>query len=227
MTQNRLINDWAREQLHKIFSYVKEHAVNGDVESVIDTVDKYSDEFVASIHIGKHKGIIFDSVVKECQPKFALELGTYFGYTALRTARLLKPGGMVYAVEIDPEVAEVASGLIDFAGMSNRIEVITGKSSDVIAGFHRSEYPVSSFDFVFFDHLKPLYKSDLILLEELKLLKKGTVVFADNIIFHGSPDYPAYVRNSPKYRSTTYPCICSLKNEEHEDAMEKSIFLGQ
>ena len=48
-------------------------------------------------------------------------------------------------------------------------------------------------DFLFIDHVKHLYLSDLKLALELQILAKGCVVVGDNILYPGSPDYKAYM----------------------------------
>ena len=128
---------------------------------------------------------------------------------------------MLYSIELDSEMLRVTTEMIKFAGMTDKVKIIPGKSADVIARFHNNEFPVSSFDFIFIDHHKPLYKADLILMEELKLLKKGTVVLADNIVYPGFPDYAEYVRNNPKYKCTTF-----FYSGKYYDEMEKSVYLG-
>lgn len=42
-------------------------------------------------------------------------------------------------------------------------------------------------DFLFIDHDKKKYGSDLQLLEDWGLIQKGTVVIADNILYPGAP----------------------------------------
>ena len=48
-------------------------------------------------------------------------------------------------------------------------------------------------DFLFIDHVKHLYLSDLKLALELQILAKGCVVVGDNILYPGSPDYKEYM----------------------------------
>ena len=224
MAKSRINKEYFYEVMHKIFDHVKKHATKGNVDSVIETIDKYFNEDGTGniLHIGKKKGLFLESVVKECQPTSALELGAFFGYSALRIARLLKPGAVLYTIDLDSEMVEVTNGMIQFAGMEDRIKVINGKSSDVLARFHGNEFAASSFDFVLLDHHKPLYKPDLVLMEELKLLKNGCVILADNLVRPGVPDYAEYVRNSPKYQSTTFPFD---EQKYGYDEMEKSVYL--
>lgn len=41
-------------------------------------------------------------------PKTALEIGTFWGYSAIRTARRLQKGGKLFCIEYNPNNAEVA-----------------------------------------------------------------------------------------------------------------------
>jgi len=220
MSESKVNSDSDYDVMYKIYNHVKQHATKGHVDSVIETVDALCEESIRAMHIGKQKGDILDSLIREYQPNTVLELGAFFGYTALRIARQLKPGAMLHSVELDPEMFKVTTDMIRFAAMEDRIKVINGKSSDVLVRFHNNEFPVSSFDFVLLDHHKPLYKSDVILLEKLKLIKKGSVILADNIVRPGVPDYAEYVRNNPNYESTTFP----IKRKNY-DEMEKSVYI--
>ncbi|CAF5100208.1 unnamed protein product [Rotaria sp. Silwood1] len=42
------------------------------------------------------------------------------------------------------------------------------------------------------------------MLEDVGLIKSGTMIVADNVIRPGTPDYLEYVRNNPNYTSTFY-----------------------
>ena len=132
----------------KILMYVKKHANQGDVMSVVATVDRYEDEVEKTIHIGSKKGKIVDSVVQDTNPTNCLELGTFFGYSALRIARLLGPGAKLYTIERDPDAAKFASQLIEFAGMSAQVILLYGKSSDVITRFCDGEFSVFLFSWI-------------------------------------------------------------------------------
>lgn len=61
-------------------------------------------------------------------------------------------------------------------------------------------------------------------LQECGLLRKGSVLLADNVICPGTPEYLEYVRNSPRYESRYYPA--HLEYTKVEDGLEKSVFLG-
>jgi len=52
--------------------------------------------------LGDEKGEILEKEIAkmDAPPKNALELGTFLGYSALRTARRLAPGGMLHCIGV-------------------------------------------------------------------------------------------------------------------------------
>ena len=208
-----------------ILDYVKKHAVKGDADSVIEAMNKYHDEVERTMAVGQKKGKILDSTIQECDPTTAVELGGFYGYSAIRIGRGLKPDAKLYSIELSPAMVKISTELIEFAGLSEQVTVVQGSSTETLQRFQSNEFPITSFDFVFIDHWKTLYKSDLLLMEKLNLIKQGSVIVADNIIFPGAPAYAEYVRNSSKYKSTTFT-VPVLSKPDIFDEMEKSIFLG-
>lgn len=60
------------------------------------------------------------------------------------------------------------------------------------------------FDMIFIDHVKHIYLQDFLELERLQVIKKGTVVMGDNIIFPGSPDYLKHFQGNDLFDSVLY-----------------------
>ncbi len=85
---------------------------------------------------------------------------------------------------------------------------------------------MQSADFVFFDHVEHLYKQDLLYLESHSLLKKGSVVVADNVLYPGAPDYRKYVATSNKFESKEHKTTVQY-SKSMEDIVTVSEFLGQ
>ncbi|XP_006013444.1 catechol O-methyltransferase A [Latimeria chalumnae] len=228
-----LWHDWIDEKLRnwltgssrpeRILKYMQKAAVRGNAESVVNAIDEFCNKQEWAMNVGDEKGLILDRVVSEAGPHTVLELGTYCGYSTVRIARLLKPGARVYSVEFNPSYAKVANQIIDFAGVGDRVEVLEGSSADLIPEL-KKKFDIDTFDLVFIDHWKEYYLPDTKLLEAFGLLRKGTVLLADNVVFPGAPEYLAYIRNSPRYRSEYYQSY--LEYTRVEDGLEKSVFLG-
>src|ERR1700752_1542422 len=63
------------------------HSPSGDVDDVIGTIDKFAYEKSFLVNIGDEKGELLEAAVRRANPRVALELGTYCGYSSLRIAR--------------------------------------------------------------------------------------------------------------------------------------------
>lgn len=188
--------------------------------------------------IGPIKGKIIGKVIKRYKPKTILEIGTLHGYSAILMANfVLKTHAddyyhydgndtppkeiIVTCLEIDKNLAKIAKKNIERAGLSDRIDVITGDAIKVIPMLDNNHY---KFDFVFLDAEKNQYFLYLKLLEENNLLKKKAIVVADNVLIYENEmkDYLDYVRNSGRYNSRTTETSLEF-NKNVKDALEISI----
>uniref|UniRef100_A0A8C5M4B2 Catechol O-methyltransferase n=1 Tax=Leptobrachium leishanense TaxID=445787 RepID=A0A8C5M4B2_9ANUR len=211
----------AQGKEHRILDHVLKNAVRGDPQSVVDSIDQYCSQKEWAMNVGDEKGLILDQIVKETDPSILLELGTYCGYSAIRIARLLKPGARLLTVEINPVHAAVAKQMVDFAGVQDKI--LEGSTQEIIPKL-KAEYRVEKLDFVFIDHFKDKYRPDTQLLEDLGLLRIGSVLVADNVVCPGSPEFLEHVRKSGRYDCTNYPA--HVEYSEKLDALEKAVFKG-
>jgi len=187
--------------------------------------------------IGPIKGEIIVDIIKKYKPKRILEIGTLHGYSAILMANCLlsvnnnagkdndnaNKETIVTCLEIDQQLANIARKNIEKAGLSDRIEVITGDALENIPTLNK----YYRFDLVFIDAVKNQYLRYLKLVEENGLLNKKSVVVADNILIYENEmkDYLDYVRNSGKYNSyTTETTLEFTKNVK--DALEISLSSG-
>lgn len=60
---------------------------------------------------------------------------------------------------------------------------------------------VSTVDYALIDHMGPLYLKDLLILQRSGLLKKGSIVVADNILIPGAPEFRKYLKNSRDFQT--------------------------
>ncbi|KAG8455940.1 hypothetical protein GDO86_001947 [Hymenochirus boettgeri] len=207
----------------RMLDYVLENAVRGDPQSVVDKLDQFCRSKEWTMNVGDEKGLILDKVVIEADPSIVLELGTYCGYSAVRIARLLKPGARLLSMELNPVHASVARKMIEFAGVHHMVEVLEGSAEEFIPKLKQT-YGVETVDFVFIDHWKDRYLIDTKMLEEFRVLREGSVLLADNVVYPGVPDFLQYVRTCGRYECTNYPSHVQYMNQE--DALEKAVFLG-
>ncbi|XP_042818861.1 catechol O-methyltransferase [Panthera tigris] len=208
----------------RILRHVLQHAVAGDPQSVLEAIDTYCLQKEWAMNVGDKKGQILDAVVREQRPSVLLELGAYCGYSAVRMARLLEPGARLLTIELNPDYAAITQQMLDFAGLQDRVTVVAGPSQDIIPQL-KKKYDVDMLDMVFLDHWKDRYLPDTLLLEECGLLRKGTVLLADNVICPGTPEFLAYVRNSSRFECTHFTSY--LEYSTAVDGLEKAVYMGQ
>eukprot|EP01121_Diplochlamys_sp_Union-15-3_P017838 TRINITY_DN6365_c0_g2_i1.p1 TRINITY_DN6365_c0_g2~~TRINITY_DN6365_c0_g2_i1.p1 ORF type:complete len:183 (-),score=32.30 TRINITY_DN6365_c0_g2_i1:85-633(-) len=179
------------------------------------------------MHVGDKKGKILDSVLLEYKPKVVLELGTYCGYSGTRIARLLPKDGKLYT--IDPQPTKTAQTLISKAGLKDKVVFISGRAEYEIPKLKKN-YGIDTVDLVFIDHVKQGYLSDLLIIEKHGLLRKGSVVVADNVLVFHIDDYLKHVRNSKHYSSSVNHQSTleydDSGNPKHVDGIEVSIYAG-
>jgi len=204
----------------RLAGYVVENAREGDLDDVIRAIDEYSYSRSYMVNIGDEKGAILDAAVRRARPGLLLELGTYCGYSALRMCRAMPDGARLVSIEFNAANAVIARRVLQYAGVSDRVELIVGTLGDgglTIAALD-AEHGLSagSLDFVLIDHDKSVYLSDLELILERGWLHPGSVVVADNVKFPGAPDYRAYLRE----RQDT-----SWRTVEHEAHLEYQSLL--
>lgn len=205
----------------RLIPYVLENSLKSDPDSVLRAIDKFAANEQFMMNVGEEKGGLLDQTIVDTKATNILELGTYCGYSAIRIARLIQENnGHLFTIEKNPKYAAIAKALVEHAGLTERVDVITGEAATITAKFD------SPFDVVFLDHWKNLYLSDLLLLEKHNLLREGTVVVADNVgIFQRDLiDYLDHVRNSGKYDSKFYETSMEY-NPGIKDGVEISVCL--
>lgn len=179
-------------------AYVAEHARRDDIDDVIRVIDEFCHQQSFMMNVGDEKGELLDAALRKAGPKRVLELGAYCGYSALRMARATGPDTLISTVEFSAANAEIARRNLDHAGVAHRVEVVVGSIGDggqtlrhlrTVSGLGDGEL-----DFVFLDHAKKFYLSDLALIVGEGWLHPGSVAVADNVGFPGAPEYRAHMR---------------------------------
>ena len=199
-------------------SYVSLHARPGDPEDVLRTLDKFATEERWLMSVGPEKGPLVKEMVGRLPANARiLELGAYCGYSSILLAHAFGSAARIVSVEIDENSVASTRSNLAVAGLSDRVTVIHGRSSEIIARLD------GTFDLVFLDHWKDLYLPDLELIEQRQLIKPGSVVVADNVgeIFHPEA-YLDYVRNCGHYQSENRPA--TIEYTTVPDAVEISVY---
>lgn len=195
--------------------YVLANARAGDIDDTIAKVDEFAYEQSFLINVGDEKGEILDAAIRRADPSLLLELGTYCGYSALRTARVMGPDARLVSIEFSPDNAEIARSILGHAGVDDRVTVVVGTIGDGGATIDALEsehgFGPATVDFVFLDHDKDAYLPDLKAIQGRSWLHPGSVVVADNVKFPGVPGYLEHMR---EHEGTTW------RTTEHETHVE-------
>ena len=194
----KLLKTWqvgdGREE--KLAQKVLSTARAGDVRDVIRVIDEFGWGESFLMNVGDVKGAILDNALKKASPKHILELGTYCGYSALRMAAAA-PEADITSIEFNSDNKAIAEKILAHAGVAGRVSVVHGTFGDGGATIIKLnlEHGITkgSIDFVFIDHDKKHYLSDLKLIIDQGWLHTGSIVVADNIKFPGAPDYQTYM----------------------------------
>ncbi|CAF2716754.1 unnamed protein product [Rotaria sp. Silwood2] len=202
-------------------NYVLQKSRRGDIENVIDTIDKFGWTKQWLMNIGDRKGKILDDAIRTRKPKTILELGTFLGYSSLRMAAQLPNDALIISIEINPESAKIAHTIHKHAGVENRIKIIVDSTENVIPHLNKT-FHINKFDLIFIDHDGAAYLPDFMLLEQYNLIKSGTMIVADNVIYPGAPKYLKYIRNNPNYTTRMYESTIEYR-EDIRDGVEVSV----
>ncbi|CAF1332789.1 unnamed protein product [Adineta steineri] len=228
MENMQITEDFTKEKIQTILNsrsqlrdYVLQNSNRGDVQNIIDTIDKFGWTKQWLMNIGDQKGKILDEAIQTRKPKTVLELGTFLGYSALRMISLLPKDALLISIDSNTESAEIARSIFEYAGVTDRIKTIVDDTNNVIPHLNK-DFNVDSFDLIFIDHFKDVYLRDFKILEDVGLIKSGTMIVADNVICPGAPDYLEYVQNNPNYSTTLRESTLEY-NDNLRDAVAISI----
>jgi catechol O-methyltransferase len=193
--KNWQVGDGREEALAR---FVVEQARPGDLDDVIRLIDRFAYEKSFLINVGDEKGAILDAAIARAAPQLLLELGTYCGYSALRSIRAAPTGARLVTVEFNPANASIARRIFAHAGVADRITVVVGRLGDggttAATLRERHGFGAGSVGFTFLDHDKHAYVPDLEHILRERWLRPGAIVVADNLRIPGAPAYRAFMK---------------------------------
>jgi caffeoyl-CoA O-methyltransferase len=126
---------------------------------------------------GHLQGAFLGLMSKIMQPRRILEIGSFTGYSALCLAQGLTADGRLYTIELREEDAAVARRNFNLSNAKDKIILHMGNALDIIPSLEEE------WDMVFIDADKTGYIDYYSLV--LPRLRKGGVILADNVLFHG------------------------------------------
>ncbi len=152
-----------------------------DDEALRGAVERSDAAGLPPIQVTPPQGKLLEILARLVGAERVLEFGTLGGYSTIRLARALRPGGRVISLELDPHHAEVARGSLDAAGVGESVEIRVGAALETLPQLESEG--AGPFDLVFIDADKqntPPYFA-----WSLERTRPGGLIVADNVIRDG------------------------------------------
>lgn len=140
---------------------------------------------VAGMQIAPEQGAFMTLLARLVDARFAVEVGTFTGYSALSIARGLAPGGRLLCLDVSEEWTAIGRRHWAEAGVDDRIELRIGPAEDALRALP-ADPPI---DLAFVDADKGGYRTYYDLLVDR--LRPGGLVLLDNVLWGGAVVDPA------------------------------------
>lgn len=119
------------DELH---AYVVTHTSGHDAvlrDLAAETRERFPDQ--VQMQIAPEQGALLTLLTKLTQTRFAVEVGTFTGYSAICIARGLREEGRLVCFDNSPEWTAIAARYWEQAGLTERIELRLGDASERLA----------------------------------------------------------------------------------------------
>jgi len=162
-------------------------------QNLVDYADKFStteDELLVEIETftklshsepwmisGKVQGNFLKMISCMLRPENVLEIGTLTGYSAICLAEGMTNKGELHTIEKREKDAEAAQVFFDKSRFADQIKLHIGEALEIIPTLE------NTWDLIFIDADKVSYIKYYEML--LPYLRKGGIIIADNVLFHG------------------------------------------
>ena len=128
---------------------------------------------------GHIQGKLLEMIVCMIRPQNILEIGTFTGYSALSMAAGLPDGGVIDTCEVDDELEMFILDFFSRSRYADRLNLHIGSALEIMPTLGKC------YDMVFVDGDKREYCSYYNSLFENNLVKSGSWILADNILWYG------------------------------------------
>jgi caffeoyl-CoA O-methyltransferase len=135
---------------------------------------------VSNMQIAPEQGAFMTLLARLVDARFAVEVGTFTGYSSICLARGLAPGGKLLCCDVSEEWTAIARDHWAQAGVEDRIELVIGPAADTLRALP-ADPPI---DLAFIDADKPGYRTYYD--EIVERLRPGGLVLLDNVLWSGN-----------------------------------------
>jgi predicted O-methyltransferase YrrM len=136
----------------------------------------------ATMQLGPDQGAFLAWLAQLIRARYALEIGTFTGFSALTVAMALPAGGKLVACDISEEWTSVGKPYWTEAGVAEKIDLRIGPAVETLEKL-KNEFGENSFDLAFIDADKVAY--DLYYEACLELVRADGIIALDNVLRGG------------------------------------------
>ena len=165
----------------KLYDYVVAHGHNGDAllqELAAETARKLGG--ISMMQIAPEQGTFMNILARAIGARFAVEVGTFTGYSAICVARALPPDGRLLCCDVSEEWTAIARKYWAKAGVADRITLKIAPAIETLQALPMGE----EIDFAFIDADKTNYRNYYE--EVLKRMRAGGLILIDNVLWNGA-----------------------------------------
>lgn len=206
--------------------YILRNGKHQDVPVIHRAIEAFTREQELWLKLaGDEKGAVLDKVLAlQGKAKLVVEVGLYVGYSSTRMASQMRHwGGKVISMEVDPYHAAIARNTIEWAGLTDYIEIWCGHSENLIPRL-KERLPEKSIDILFFDQQGTKMHLDLQRIVDFNMLSDTAIVVGDNVLRPGAPQFMYWNSVAGPYE-TQVVSLREYKQEVVEDWMSVSFWL--
>ena len=169
-------------------SFFLDKALDGYVQAHSPAVDDVQQSLIgataalgplARMQVAPDQAAFLAVLVAAVRPSFAVEVGTFTGFSSLAIARALPAGGRLLCCDVSTEWTDIARRHWAMAGVDDRIDLVVAPALETL----RALPPDQHVDFAFLDADKTGY---LAYYEELvPRLSPHALIAVDNVLWSG------------------------------------------
>ena len=165
----------------RLYDYVVAHGNNADAlldELAAETATRLGR--ISGMQIAPEQGTFMGMLARAIGARYAVEIGTFTGYSAICVARALPPDGRMLCCDVSDEWTAIARRYWDKAGLAKRITLKLAPAIDTLRALPLDD-PI---DFAFIDADKTNYR--LYYEEVLKRTRPNGFILIDNVLWNGA-----------------------------------------
>jgi predicted O-methyltransferase YrrM len=171
----------------RLYDYVVAHGHNDDTllrELAAETARTLGR--ISMMQIAPEQGTFMTLLARAIGARYAVEVGTFTGYSAICVARALPPDGRLLCCDVSEEWTAIARRYWEQAGVAEKITLKIAPALETLralplgdaAGAH------DAIDFAFIDADKTSYR--LYYEELLPRMRPGGLILIDNVLWNGA-----------------------------------------